>query len=192
MKKAGEAEQVKSATIYVGEYHASKRPTIIETLLGSCVAVCLIDPAQKIGGMNHILLPGEARIGDCNPASRYAVNAMELLINEIMALGGNRNLLVAKVFGGANVMSCISRANCMGMKNADFVLQFLELEGFPVSSRDLGGQDARRIYFRTDTGEVFLKRIPFSERLSLGAREQKARERLRKEIDKAGNITLFT
>ena len=71
--------------------------------------------------MNHILLPGEACIGRCDAVSRYAVNAMELLINKIMTLGGNKNCLKAKVFGGANVIPCISEANGVGSRNADFV-----------------------------------------------------------------------
>ena len=33
----------------------SERP--IATLLGSCVAVCLIDPQLHLAGMNHFLLP---------------------------------------------------------------------------------------------------------------------------------------
>ncbi|MGC9196594.1 MAG: chemotaxis protein CheD [Syntrophobacteraceae bacterium] len=177
-------------SIHIGEYHASTRSVIIETLLGSCVAVCLIDPIQRIGGMNHILLPGKASIDSCDAVSRYAVNAMELLINKIMALGGNRKLLKAKVFGGAHVIPCISRANDMGRINAKFVLKFLDMEGISVLSQDLGGQEARRIYFRTDTGEVLLKRI--LKRHSVGARELITQERLRSKVDETGDITLFT
>ena len=164
MTTGDNTEEIKTVSIHVGEYHASRGATIIETLLGSCVAVCLIDPVKGIGGMNHILLPGEATIGRCDAVSRYAVNAMELLINKIMSLGGDRNRLKAKVFGGAHVIPCISRQNGVGRKNANFVLQFLELESIPVLSQDLGGKDTRRIYFRTDTGEVLLKRIPFMRR----------------------------
>ena len=184
--------EIVSVSIHIGEYHASREAAVINTLLGSCVAVCLIDPVERIGGMNHILLPGEACIGSCDDVSRYAVNAMELLINKIMALGGKRHLLKAKVFGGAHVVQCISKENGVGRKNADFVLQFLELEGFSILSWDLGGPDARRIYFRTDTGEVLLKRIPFAKQHSVGVKELKLRERLRSEVEKAGDITMFT
>jgi chemotaxis protein CheD len=179
-------------SIHIGEYLASREGVIIETLLGSCVAVCLIDPVERIGGMNHILLAGEACAGRCDAVSRYAVNAMELLINDIMVLGGKRNRLKAKVFGGAHIIQCISRANGPGRINAKFVLRFLELEGIPVLSRDVGGQDARRIYFRTDTGEVLLKRIRFAKKQSIGARELTLRKRIRSEVEKAGDITLFT
>ena len=182
---------MEQVSIHVGEYHASRRAAIIETLLGSCVAVCLIDTVEGIGGMNHILLPGEACIGSCDAVSRYAVNAMELLINKIMSLGGERKRLAAKVFGGANVIPCISDANGMGKRNAEFVLQFLELESIPVLSADLGGKDTRRIYFRTDTGEVLLKRIPFVKReASLDILRGKLR-RIESSVEETGDITIF-
>ena len=192
MKKTHEPEQMERVSIHIGECLASKGPAVIETLLGSCVAVCLMDPVERIGGMNHILLPGEACIGRCDAVSRYAVNAMELLINEIMTLGGDRNRLKAKVFGGAHVIPCIPEANGVGVRNSDFVLQFLKLEGIPVLSRDLGGKDTRRIYFRTDTGEVLLKRIPFRKRQSIGLMELKLQERISSKIENTGDITLFT
>jgi chemotaxis protein CheD len=115
---------------------------------------------------------------------------MELLINKIMDLGGNRKLLKAKVFGGSHIIPCISRANNMGRINARFVLKFLDLEGIPVLSQDLGGQEARRIYFRTDTGEVLLKRI--LKKYSVGARELITHKRLRSKVEETGDITLFT
>ena len=39
--------------ILPGEYYATRDNTVIVTVLGSCVSVCLRDPITKIGGMNH-------------------------------------------------------------------------------------------------------------------------------------------
>ena len=86
---------VPTRRIYIGEVVASATPMLVQTLLGSCVAVCLRDPVASIGGMNHILLPGRCD-GDNRP-SRCGVQAMELLINAIMNQGGDRRRLVAKV-----------------------------------------------------------------------------------------------
>jgi len=183
---------MENVSIHIGEYHASKMGVIIETLLGSCVAVCLFDPVERIGGMNHILLPGKADFNHFDAAARYGVNAMELLINRILNLGGSRHMLKAKVFGGAHVVASISLANGVGRRNADFVLRFLEVENIPLLSQDLGGQDPRRIYFRTDTGEVLLKRIPFTSKPWIGVQERKLLERIRKEAEEPGDVTLFT
>ena len=40
-----------------GEMHFARQPTVISTLLGSCVAVALSDGRRRWGGMNHYLLP---------------------------------------------------------------------------------------------------------------------------------------
>jgi len=177
--------------IHIGGYHASRRPSVIYTLLGSCVAVCLFDPVRRIGGMNHILLPGEADLKHFDAAARYGINAMELLINSIMRLGGLRSRLKAKVFGGAHTLNTIPEAYSMGRRNVEFTMEFLEKESIEVLNQDVGGHQSRRIYYHTDTNEIFLKRGKIIQYTHINKREQRVRERIRKEIDQSGEITLF-
>jgi chemotaxis protein CheD len=181
----------KSVRIHIGGFYASNKPVVIETLLGSCVAVCLHDPVLRIGGLNHILLPGRADLKHFDTATRYGINAMELLINKIMNLGGTRHNVVAKVFGGAHVLPAISPENGMGAKNAEFVLEFLQLENIKIVSQDLGGHDTRRIYFHTDTGDVFLKRIPPSRQPTIGLAERRLFEVVKRKAGETGEVTLF-
>jgi chemotaxis receptor (MCP) glutamine deamidase CheD len=136
--------------LYIGEVAASKSAAVIDTLLGSCVSVCLYDPILRIGGMNHILLPN-CRAGETTP--RCGVHAMELLINELMKLGGDRRRFVAKAFGGANVLEGM-RMPPIGEGNAKFVRGFLALEKIPLVAERLGGNHAVHLYFRTDTGRA--------------------------------------
>jgi len=177
--------------IHIGGLHASRGPAIIETTLGSCVAVCLYDPREQIGGMNHILLPGKADLLHFDAAARYGVNAMELLINRIMAIGGNRFQLVAKVFGGAHLSPAIAIENGVGKKNAAFVVAFLRMEKIRIIGGDLGGHESRRIYFHTDTGDVFLKRGPCVFYPQIAHRENKMMRKIRKQAEKPANVTLF-
>jgi chemotaxis protein CheD len=182
----------KLISIHIGELYASSEPLIIQTLLGSCVAVCLFDPVKGIGGMNHILLPGRADLKSFDDDTRYAINAMELLINKIMALGGVRVRLIAKVFGGANVIPGISKKYCTGEKNAAFVLDFLRIENIKVAGQDLGGNESRKIYFHTATGEVFLKRLHSPYDRDIAYEEQKFSKRIKKKAKKPGDVTLFS
>jgi chemotaxis protein CheD len=179
-------------TIYIGNLHASLEPAVIYTLLGSCVAVCLYDRVARIGGMNHIMLPGKADMRHFDSSARYGINAMELLINRIMALGGNRKRLVAKAFGGAHVLPDISPENGVGRKNIEFVFEFLKVETIELISHDLGGYEARKVYFHTDTGEVLLKRIPSSNYSDVAIEERKLFEQVCSKSKKPGRITLFT
>ena len=44
--------------IHQGECRISEDPRVVlTTMLGSCIAACLHDPAAGVGGMNHFLLP---------------------------------------------------------------------------------------------------------------------------------------
>ncbi len=181
----------KEVSIHIGGLYASKKPAVVRTLLGSCVAVCLFDPVRRIGGMNHILLPGNGDVKPFSNSTRYGINAMELLINMIMNLGGNRNRLTAKAFGGGHIIRDISEENGPGQKNIRFVLEFLKVEGIKLISRNLGGYDSRRIYFHTDTGDVFLKRIASVNLVRIAAGEEKHLKRIEKELNKPADITFF-
>ncbi len=181
----------KKTSIYIGEYYASNRPSVIETLVGSCVAVCLFDPLTQIGGMNHILLPGKADMKHFDAPARYGINAMELLINRIMNLGGNRHSLIAKAFGGAHLLPAISKENGVGRKNTSFVVEFLKNESIKMISYDLKGHESRRIYFHTDTSDVFLKRIPSRYYSDITAKERKMLKHVRRESQKPAEVDLF-
>ncbi len=180
----------KEIIIKAGEYFASPDPVIIKTLLGSCVAACLYDPTTRIGGMNHILLPGRADLGCYNACARFGINAMELLINRIMNLGGRRSSLTAKVFGGAHLLSSIPEENSVGQLIADFTLEFCRLERIKILRHDIGGHAYRKVRFHTDTGKAFVKRGQPAKQAVIN-QEREYMQKLRQHIEKPGGITLF-
>jgi chemotaxis protein CheD len=146
----------KQAIIKIGEIYAADEPTVIYTLLGSCVAVCIYDKKHHIGGMNHIFLPGNNKN---NSSTRYGENAMKYLIENICKLGGERSNLVAKAFGGAHVIPVISREMGIGPKIVDFVKNYLNKEKIEIIAHDFGGDKTRKVYFHTDTGLVYVKQL---------------------------------
>ncbi len=151
-------EGLARVTIHIGGLRVSREPLVIDTVLGSCIAACLYDPVSGVGGMNHFMLP-EGFDPD-NPAStRYGVHAMELLITEIMKLGGHRRRFQAKVFGGGHVLNIRESLDGVPQRNIDFVRRFLNVEQIPVLNEDVGGYQARRVLFYAHTGKVFLKRL---------------------------------
>jgi len=146
-----------TAKIAPGELYASKRNILIVTVLGSCVSVCLRDPVLRAGGMNHFMLPD--RGGNVSPVSepaRYGAHAMEMLINNLLSIGAERNRLVAKVFGAGRVLPGMTD---VGARNAQFALEYLEREGIAVAARDVGGLLARKVYFFVETGRVLVKEL---------------------------------
>ncbi len=79
--------------IIQGEYKVSNDPNVvITTILGSCVAACIRDPAAGVGGMNHFLLPGSTEaLAAGGDATRYGVHLMELLINGLLKQGARKS-----------------------------------------------------------------------------------------------------
>jgi chemotaxis receptor (MCP) glutamine deamidase CheD len=144
-------------SIIVGQVFASDRPAVVSTVLGSCVAACLYDPNASIGGMNHFMLPDAKRE---TQSAAFGVHAMELLINKIMSLGGDRRRLQAKVFGGGNVLALQGAQLQVGQRNVDFVMTFLADESIPVVAKRLGGGTGVKLCFQTDNGRALVKPLP--------------------------------
>jgi chemotaxis protein CheD len=151
------------ATVQPGEFTVTRcTDLVLGTLLGSCVAACICDPEAGVGGLNHFLLPDDSGSpGRANNATRYGVHAMEMLINEILKLGGARPRLQAKLFGGANVIA-LSSASPVGERNRKFSLDFLRREGIPVTATDLGGERARRVFFKPAANKVLVQVLDHS------------------------------
>jgi len=152
--------QLDSVKIQPGQYYASTGEGTISTVVGSCVSTCLWDPLERIGGMNHFMLPGDhsAVASPWGLPARFGIYAMELLINEMIHLGADRRRLVAKVFGGAQVLQGFEKLD-VGAMNSKFVVNFLREEGIQLLAQDLLGTCPRKIHFFPVTGKVQLKRL---------------------------------
>ncbi len=157
-----ETQGIPRTTIHIGGVHASREPILLDTVLGSCISTCLYDPVSGIGGMNHFMLPEGADPG--NPTSaRYGVNAMELLISELMKLGGTRRRFQAKVFGGGHVLKIRETLDGIPQQNINFVHEFLNVEQIPIMSEHIGGYQARRVLFNTGSNKVYVKVLGTNE-----------------------------
>jgi chemotaxis receptor (MCP) glutamine deamidase CheD len=143
-----------TARIIVGETYASGVPSTVSTVLGSCVSACLFDPVQRVGGMNHFLLPDGGPDGGAS--ARYGAYAMDLLINELMRLGADRSRLVAKVFGAAHTTGSAE----VSRRNREFVRQYLAREQIPVLAERLGADRGMELRFETHTGRARFRYLP--------------------------------
>ncbi len=107
---------------------------LLTAVLGSCVAMCVYDEMVKVGGMNHILLPGQGSLSEVD--GLYGANLVELLLNELYQNGARRGHLKFKLFGGAKLLKTGMN---VGEKNVEFVLGLLATEGMNIVSSSLGG-----------------------------------------------------
>ncbi len=161
--------------IHPGEW-AIEQNRPIATLLGSCVAVCLYDPKLRFGGVNHFMLPSNT--GSANREFDELLcgdYAMEVLVDAMLDKGAQKARLVAKAFGGGNVVTSIRMS--IGDRNISFAREWLEREGIPLLATDFGGPWSRKVIFNTNNGDAYSKRIMGSMSLAAEvAREEAAYE----------------
>lgn len=140
-------------TVLQGEARVSADPAAeMSTVLGSCVATCLYDPAARVGGMNHFLLAEPPRHqAAVEFDEHFGLFLMELLVNEMLKLGACKQRLRARLYGGASLHHS---GPPIGEVNAEFARGFLARERIDLAFADLGGTVARRVHFRPAWGQV--------------------------------------
>jgi chemotaxis protein CheD len=176
-------------SILPGEYFVSQEPLIIQTVLGSCVSVCVRDPLLSIGGMNHFMLPVpcEGGVDSWGESARYGCHAMELLVNEILRRGGGRDRLEVKVFGGGKIYDS---SLDVGARNAVWVLEYLERERLKPIVADLRDVYPRKVYYFTESGRVLLKKIKRVRNRTIEERERRYHASLQQRRAD-GEVALF-
>lgn len=138
--------------------YASEKPTLIQTILGSCVSVCLWDTKLHIGGMNHYMLPLWNGNGLATP--KYGNIAIEKLIEKMLSLGCRKKDLVAKTFGGGKIIETNKSYHLqIGSQNIIIADEMLKSAKIPVIIQNTGGTHGRKIQFYTNTGVVLHKFI---------------------------------
>lgn len=147
--------------LLVGQGGVYRTPTVVQTVLGSCVSVTMYCVKYKWGGIFHALLP---RMGDF-PKSlpvkeqfRYVDSSIRGLLREFAKAGIYADSLECKVFGGASPLNQNGDASA-GRRNVDAAMETLEEEGVTVCAASVGGNVGRKLFFRTDTGLVLQKRF---------------------------------
>jgi chemotaxis protein CheD len=108
--------------------------------------------------MNHYLLPYWS--ANENASTRFGNVAIEYLIRKILALGGSKEGLQGKLFGGASINQELrGKEMDLGSKNIEVALNLLSSEGIPIVASDVGGTRGRKVVLDTFNGIVFVKQL---------------------------------
>jgi chemotaxis protein CheD len=138
--------------LYPSALFAETEPHIIDTVLGSCVAVCLFDQKLKRGGINHYMLPLWNGEGLASP--KYGNIAIEKLLEKMLKQGSKKSDLVAKVFGGASQMNTTIN---IGERNIQIAEEMLAELRIKVVAKNMGGTVGRKMSFNSATGEILMR-----------------------------------
>lgn len=158
-----ELEQYPKVFLQTGDCFLGVRPTLVSTVLGSCVAVTFCDPGRGIGAICHAFLPDSASFNSSGrepQVCRFVDTALENMYSSMHKLRVPLDGLVVKVFGGASgLMGGAERTTLydIGGRNVRAVRQWLMVHGLPISKSHIGGNQGRKLHFLTHTGDVWVK-----------------------------------
>jgi chemotaxis protein CheD len=139
--------------IGVAQLQVATSPSMLRTILGSCIGICIYDKVKKIGGMAHILLPNKT---NSDKPEKYADSAIPLLLSEMLKAGCKKENLSAKIAGGASMFKFnanISLAQ-IGTRNIEVSIKLLEENQIPIMVADVGGNTGRVIDFYLEDGRL--------------------------------------
>jgi chemotaxis protein CheD len=142
-------------TLLPGEFVIASAPTLISTILGSCVSICLWDRDLKLGGMNHYLLPGVGDEDAGNPDRGIA--SAPMLIMSMFDRNAKIESMEAKVFGGCNSLYREKNVFKIGERNVAIAFSILKDYNINVTASNVGGSYGRKIVFNTTTGKVRMR-----------------------------------
>lgn len=146
--------------IFSGDFYVSNDPNeAISTLLGSCVALCLFDKSAKIAGMNHFLVPGDARFikSEQPGSSKDGLYAIEYLTQQMKNQGANFKHVTAGVFGGGHMLS---RSKIFSPDdNVRLAKTYLKMLKIPIVKEDTGGNVGRQVIFFCKNGDMAVRHV---------------------------------
>ncbi|MEN2776594.1 chemotaxis protein CheD [Acetivibrio clariflavus] len=153
-------------TIKVGmaDMQAARHPAVLVTLgLGSCVGIALYDKTTGIIGLAHCMLPDSTQSKNVTNIAKFVDTAIEALVAKMIALGANRNKLVAKLAGGAQMFNFSQSSDLMkiGLRNVIAAKEKLAQLRIPLISEDTGGNYGRTIMLDSATGILQVKTIGY-------------------------------
>ena len=135
-------------SVGLGERVISRDPqdVLVAYGLGSCLGIGMIDSQTKICGLMHAVLP--ERTNGVDPFNAKFVDSGILgLIDDMVKAGANRNRLMVRMAGGANMLTApgLSKTFEIGTRNIQAAYVQFEKINFRILNQDVGGNRGRTV-----------------------------------------------
>ena len=151
-----EIEDIKMVFLNPGDIFVTKENYIMETILGSCISVCLLDKKNKIAGMNHYVFSGEEKSGCNEKNGRYGKISICYMIKSMIELGADIKNIREVIVGGAKNKNLGGE---VGIETRKVAFKVLDYYGIPIEKEETGGEKGRKVKFNSISGEVAVKYI---------------------------------
>jgi chemotaxis protein CheD len=141
-----------------GELFLSCDPAIVSTVLGSCVSITFFEPTVRFGAMCHVMLPS----GPMDDGFKFLDSTLGYMVEKIGCMGIRIAACEVKMFGGADVLlprELQGSRLSVGCQNIQEAQRRFDDLGIVPKSTDVGGKHGRKLFFNSQTGDVFLKKV---------------------------------
>jgi chemotaxis protein CheD len=131
---------------------------LVTYALGSCIAVALYDPATKVGGLLHYMLPEsslDAHKAQQNPFM-FADTGIRALLHAVTANGANARRMIVRLAGGAQVLDSEGVFQ-IGKRNYLAARKILWKAGILISAEAVGGDVSRTTRLDLATGQMWIR-----------------------------------
>ena len=131
---------------------------IITYALGSCIGITMYDPAIRLGGLLHIMLPSRTDPKDPK-IFKYADSGLQEMIRKMSAFGMLKSRTIVKISGGAKMFEIRGNSDFgnIGQRNAAMVKKLLMEERMRIAAEDTGGSYARTMLINIANGDVIIR-----------------------------------
>ncbi|MDR3013623.1 MAG: chemotaxis protein CheD [Chitinispirillales bacterium] len=137
-----------------GCIYVSSGAGAVQTVLGSCVSVCIWDADLRCGGMNHFVYPQITQKDKATPV--YGNVALIAMIKLMLEEGCSVESMSAHIIGGGHPDGAL---DSNGGRNVEIARKVLGERGIRILSEDVGGSVGRKVVFDLATGHVAVLKV---------------------------------
>jgi len=152
----------------MADLKVAKAPDSLITLgLGSCIGLTLYDPALKLGGMVHYMLPDSTKLKNNSNIAKFGDTGIRELYRLMIEQGASPRRLVAKIAGGAKMfeVSGLSNVGHVGERNAEEAKIMLKELKIPLIAEDTGLNYGRTVELFCENGDFLIKAVGKSSKI---------------------------
>ena len=158
--RVGKGNRAVNINVGIADMKTSDDPdvTLITNSLGSCIGVAVYDPAAKVGGMLHYMLPDsglDTRKAEERPLM-FADTGIPLLFKECYKLGAEKKRMLVKIAGASRIMDASDRFN-IGKRNYAALRKIFWRNHVMIDAENVGGTSNRTMWLDIATGKLVLK-----------------------------------
>lgn len=137
---------------------ARREGVLITYALGSCIGISLYDPAIKLAGLLHIMLPEAGNMSDMN-VFKFADTGIQEMLRKMAAFGGVKRRYQCKIAGGAKMfdMKGAGGIGNIGERNVRSVEAIMRAEQIRILKKDVGLNYARTMLVDAADGCVKIR-----------------------------------